>query len=301
MSKKHVLVIVGPTAVGKTKLTVELAKKLGASVLNADSRQVFRELSVGTAKPTLEEMEGVKHYFVNDRSISVEFSAGHFEKEGLEVLNKLFKHETIAIISGGSGLYVDALCYGLSEIPKVGNDIRIRLKERVDSDGIDVLYAELMKLDPTYARKIDPENQQRIVRALEVCLGTGKPFSSFRTGSAEKRNFNMHFIGLELPRNELYERINTRMDQMIDSGLFAEAESMLPYRQHNALQTVGYSEVFGYLDGVYEKSEAIRLLKRNSRRYAKRQLTWFKKNESIHWFEPTQINEILKLVTSWIN
>lgn len=301
MSKKHVLVIVGPTAVGKTKLTVDLAEQLGVNVLNADSRQIFKELSIGTAKPTPQEMRGVKHYFVDDRSIATDFSAGHFEKEGLEVLNKIFEKDDIAIVSGGSGLYVDALCYGFSEIPKVEEEIRTRLKERVKEEGLDVLYAELEKLDPEYAQKIEPENQQRIVRALEVCLGTGQPFSSFRTGSAEKRNFYLHFIGLELPREVLYDRINRRMDQMIEAGLFEEAERMLPFRQHNALQTVGYSEIFGYLDGLYDKKEAIRLLKRNSRRYAKRQLTWFKKNESIHWFEPTHFDEILKLVKSWVD
>ena len=301
MPEKHVLVIVGPTAVGKTQLTVQLAKELGVSVLNADSRQVFKELKIGTAKPTPIEMSGVKHYFVNDRNITQEFSAGHFEKEGLEVLAEIFENRDVAIVSGGSGLYVDALCYGFSDIPKVKNELRENLKERVKKEGLEVLFEQLKILDPNYANEIDPDNQQRIVRALEVCIGTGKPFSAFRTGSAQKRDFKIHFIGLELPRELLYERINSRMDMMVENGLFEEAQRMLPYRQHNALQTVGYTEIFGYLDGHYDKQEAIRLLKRNSRRYAKRQLTWFKKNESVHWFEPTQIDQILKLVKSWID
>lgn len=301
MPEKHVLVIVGPTAVGKTQLTVQLAKELGVSVLNADSRQVFKELKIGTAKPAPIEMSGVKHYFVNDRNITQEFSAGHFEKEGLEVLAEIFKNRDVAIVSGGSGLYVDALCYGFSDIPKVKNELRENLKERVKKEGLEVLFEQLKILDPNYANEIDPDNQQRIVRALEVCIGTGKPFSAFRTGSAQKRDFKIHFIGLELPRELLYERINSRMDMMVENGLFEEAQRMLPYRQHNALQTVGYTEIFGYLDGHYDKQEAIRLLKRNSRRYAKRQLTWFKKNESVHWFEPTQIDQILKLVKSWID
>ena len=301
MPEKHVLVIVGPTAVGKTQLTVKLAKELGVSVLNADSRQVFKELKIGTAKPAPIEMSGVKHYFVNDRNITQEFSAGHFEKEGLEVLAEIFKNRDVAIVSGGSGLYVDALCYGFSDIPKVKNELRENIKERVKKEGLEVLFEQLKILDPNYANEIDPDNQQRIVRALEVCIGTGKPFSAFRTGSAQKRNFKIHFIGLELPRELLYERINSRMDMMVENGLFEEAQRMLPYRQHNALQTVGYTEIFGYLDGHYDKQEAIRLLKRNSRRYAKRQLTWFKKNESVHWFEPTQIDQILKLVKSWID
>ena len=301
MPEKHVLVIVGPTAVGKTQLTVQLAKELGVSVLNADSRQVFKELKIGTAKPAPIEMSGVKHYFVNDRNITQEFSAGHFEKEGLEVLAEIFENRDVAIVSGGSGLYVDALCYGFSDIPKVKNELRENLKERVKKEGLEVLFEQLKILDPNYANEIDPDNQQRIVRALEVCIGTGKPFSAFRTGSAQKRNFKIHFIGLELPREQLYERINSRLDTMVENGLFEEAQRMLPYRQHNALQTVGYTEIFGYLDGHYDKQEAIRLLKRNSRRYAKRQLTWFKKNESVHWFEPTQIDQILKLVKSWID
>lgn len=300
MRRKQLIVIVGPTAVGKTKLTVQLAREIGAKVINADSRQVFKELSIGTAKPKNEEMEGVKHYFVNDRSIKEEFSAGHFEREGLDLLDHLFKTDDYLILSGGSGLYIDALCYGFSEIPEVDHTVRYELKERVKKEGLGILYDELVKLDPEYAQKIDADNQQRVVRALEVCIGTGKPFSYFRTGSAFLRNFKLHFIGLELPREILYDRINKRMDKMIANGLFEEAEKMKQYRHHNALQTVGYSEIYGYLDNEYDKEEAIRLLKRNSRRYAKRQLTWFKKNESIHWFEPTQYNEILKLVNSWI-
>lgn len=294
MNKKHLIVIVGPTAVGKTALTVELALALNTKVLNADSRQVFKELSIGTAKPSTNELKGVRHYFVNDRSIADEFSAGHFEKEGLAILEDIFKKENLAILSGGSGLYVDALCYGFSDIPKVKSEIRTALKGRVELDGVKSLYEDLLVLDPVYAKSINSENQQRIVRALEVCIGTGKPFSSFRTGSAHLRNFELHFIGLELPREVLYVRINNRMDYMIENGLFEEAKSNEKYKNHNALKTVGYSEIFGYFEGHYDKEEAIRLLKRNSRRYAKRQLTWFKKNELVQWFEPTQLEEIMK-------
>jgi tRNA dimethylallyltransferase len=293
MNHKHLIVIVGPTAVGKTALTVELALNLGAKVLNADSRQVFKELSIGTAKPTIEELKGVPHFFVNDRSIKDDFSAGHFEREGLEVLDSIFKNENIAIVSGGSGLYIDALCYGFSAIPKVDEKIRVSLNNRVESDGVGVLYSELLKLDPVYAHSIDPENQQRIVRALEVCIGSRKPFSSFRTGSSQKRKFKIHFIGLELPRDILYGRINSRMDEMIKNGLFEEAKKNKAYKSMNALQTVGYSEVYGFLENLYDKEETVRLLKRNSRRYAKRQLTWFKKNEAVQWFAPTQLDEII--------
>ncbi len=293
MNKKHLIVIIGPTAVGKTALTTALALSLNAKVLNADSRQVFKELAIGTAKPTKEEMKGVAHFFVNDRSIKDEFSAGHFEKEGLEILKEIYKKDDVAILSGGSGLYVDALCFGFSEIPKVDPEIRVSLKKRVDSDGVQSLYSELYALDPKYANGINPENQQRIVRALEICIGTGKPFSSFRTGSEKQREFTLHFIGLELPRDILYERINARMDWMIENGLFEEAKLNFEHKLHNALQTVGYTEIFGYFDGHYDRQEAVRLLKRNSRRYAKRQLTWFKKNKLVQWFEPTQLKKIL--------
>lgn len=293
MNKKHLIVIVGPTAVGKTALTVELAQNLGVKVLNADSRQVFKELAIGTAKPTLQELKSVPHFFIDDRSIIEEFSAGHFEKQGLQILSKIYEEDDIAILSGGSGLYIDALCYGFSDIPVVDSQIRVNLKERVTIEGVESLYKQLLDLDPSYAKNIEPENQQRIVRALEVCLGTGKPFSSFRTGSALEREFNLHFIGLELPRNILYERINTRMDWMIENGLFEEAKANEKHKIHNALKTVGYTEIFGFFEGKYDKDEAIRLLKRNSRRYAKRQLTWFKKNELVQWFEPTQLDDIL--------
>ncbi|MCF6353234.1 MAG: tRNA (adenosine(37)-N6)-dimethylallyltransferase MiaA [Cyclobacteriaceae bacterium] len=300
INKKHLVVVVGPTAVGKTALTVQLAEHFGVSVLNADSRQVFKELFVGTAKPTLEELQGVPHYFVNDRSITDEFSAGHFEKEGLAVLDVIFEKENIAILSGGSGLYIDALCYGFSEIPKVDASIRLALKAKEQVEGVEPLYKELQRLDPEYAKTINPENQQRIIRALEICIGTGKPFSYFRTGAQAQRNFELHFIGLELPRDILYERINVRMDAMIAAGLFEEAKANEPFKATNALQTVGYSEIFSYFEGKYDKEEAIRLLKRNSRRYAKRQMTWFKKNELVQWFEPTQLNKIIDYLTPLI-
>ncbi len=296
-NKKHLIVIIGPTAVGKTALTVQLAKHFGLKVLNADSRQVFKELSVGTAKPLLEELQGVPHYFINDRSIKDEFSAGHFEKEGLRVLTKIFNKEDVAILSGGSGLYIDALCFGFSDIPKVDLSIRRALKEREKKEGVAQLFTELQQLDNEYAKTINPENQQRIIRALEICIGTGKPFSSFRTGAQEQRKFAVHFIGLELPREVLYKRINNRMDDMIANGLFEEAQKNEMFKEANALQTVGYSEIFGFLEGKYEKEEAIRLLKRNSRRYAKRQMTWFKKNELVQWFAPTQLHEIIAYLT----
>lgn len=301
MNKKHLIVIVGPTAVGKTALTVQLAKHLGVDVLNADSRQVFKELAIGTAKPSLEELDKVPHYFIDDRSILDEFSAGHFEKEGLAILDELYKNNDVAILSGGSGLYIDALCFGFSTFPKVDPTIRAKLNLRLEEEGVGPLFRKLEKLDPDYAQSINPKNQQRIIRALEICIGTGKPFSSFRTGAQEQRTFDLHFIGLELPREALYDRINARMDVMIVNGLFEEAKLNAQYKDVNALKTVGYSEIFGFLEGLYDKEEAVRLLKRNSRRYAKRQMTWFKKNDSVQWFEPTQLNPIIDYLTLRLN
>ncbi len=292
MTKNTLVVIVGPTAVGKTALSVQLAQELGCAVLNADSRQVFKELNIGTAKPTEAEMQGVRHYFVNDRSITEDFSAGIFEREALAVLQREFTQQPVCIMSGGSGLYIDAVCYGLDAFPKVDKALREQLTQRLEQEGARALYKELQQVDPDYAAMVEPTNSQRIVRGLEVYLASGQTYSSLRKGSSRQRDFELYFIGLEMPRDELYERINQRMDAMIAAGLFDEVRALLPYREKNALQTVGYQEVFLYLDGQIDKAEAIRLLKRNSRRYAKRQLTWFKRNEQIKWYHPQDFESI---------
>ncbi len=284
--------IVGPTAVGKTRVSVELAKRFACAVINADSRQLFKEMAIGTAKPTEAEMQGVKHYFVDDRSVAVEFSAGKFEQEALQVLAEEFKEKDVCLMSGGSGLYIDAVCLGLNDFPAVAPAVRQELNRALQEKGVAALYRELRQADPDYAGQVSPNNAQRIIRALEIYRASGQTYSSLRTGMAAKRNFNIHYIGLEIPRADLYARINERMDEMIAKGLFAEAERLLPYRQQNALQTVGYNEVFMYFDGRVDKQEAIRLLKRNSRRYAKRQLTWFKKNPETVWFHPQAVEQI---------
>ena len=286
MPDKSLIVIVGPTAVGKTAIGVELAKKLSCAVISADSRQLFKEMQIGTAKPTSEEMDGVKHYFVNDRSIEMEFSAGKFEHEALQVIEEEFTVNDVCIVVGGSGLYIDALCLGLNDFPIVNPEIRAALNKRLLVEGVENLYQQLIEVDPAYAKEIELNNSQRIIRALEIYNSSGKTFSSFRLGMNSQRNFKIQYIGLELPREELYQRINSRMDTMIDQGLFDEAIGLLAYRHKNALQTVGYNEIFMYHDGIIDEKEAIRLLKRNSRRYAKRQLTWFKRNEEIEWFNP---------------
>jgi len=296
--RKYLVVIVGPTAVGKTTASVELAKYFNCAILNADSRQVFRELNIGTAKPTIAEMQGVHHYFVNDRNVKEEYSAGQFEKEALKILKKEFAANNYAICAGGSGLYVDALCYGLNEFPEPDMEIRKSLNGAFLESGISPLQAQLLSLDPDYAKQVDLDNPQRVIRALEICLSADRPFSELRTGALADRDFEIIFVGLELSREELYERINGRMDEMIGAGLFEEVQSLLKLRQHNALQTIGYKEVFDFLDGRFDKMEAIRLLKRNSRRFAKRQMTWFKKNQRIKWFAPNQIDQIISYIES---
>lgn len=292
MPNKSLIVIVGPTAVGKTKVSVELALKLNCKIISADSRQLFKEMNIGTAKPTIEEMQGVDHFFVDDRSIKEEFSAGIFEKEALEVINEEHKTNDLCIMSGGSGLYIDAVCLGLNDFPVVDSTIRKDLMERLEKEGSSKLYSDLEQVDPDYAHEIEENNSQRIVRALEIYYASGKTYSSLRTGMNTARNFKIHFIGLELPREELYDRINSRMDDMINQGLFEEAQGLLDYKDKNALQTVGYNEIFQYNDGLIDKKEAIRILKRNSRRYAKRQLTWFKRNKEISWFNPNELDKI---------
>ena len=251
-------------------------------------------MQIGTAKPTTEEMDGVKHYFINDRSIEEEFSAGRFEHEALQVIEEEFASKDVCMVVGGSGLYVEALCLGLNDFPEVKPAVREALNKRLLAGGVEKLYQHLTEVDPEYAKEIESKNSQRIIRALEIYNSSGKSYSSFRLGMNSRRNFNIHYIGLELPREELYQRINSRMDSMIEQGLFDEALGLLAYRDKNALQTVGYNEVFMYHDGLIDEKEAIRLLKRNSRRYAKRQLTWFKRNQEIKWFDPLEIENIYK-------
>jgi tRNA dimethylallyltransferase len=292
MPGKSLIVILGPTAVGKTAVSVELAQKLSCAVISADSRQLFKEMQIGTAKPTVEEMGGVKHYFIDDRSIDKEFSAGKFEREALQVIEEEFAGNDLCIVAGGSGLYIDALCMGLNDFPVVKPEVRESLNKKLLADGIETLFQQLTEVDPDYAQEIESQNSQRIIRALEIFKSSGKTYSSFRLGMSSRRNFNIIYLGLEMPREQLYERINARMDKMIEHGLFNEAINLLPYRDKNALQTVGYNEVFMYHDGFIDKKEAIRLLKRNSRRYAKRQLTWFKRNEEIKWFNPLDSDKI---------
>lgn len=294
--KPLLIVIVGPTAVGKTSTSIALANEFKAEIVSADSRQFYREMEIGTAKPTKEELALAKHHLVNNLSIQDEYSVGQFEKDALGVIAKLFIDDKIAIMVGGSGLFVDAVCNGLDDFPDIDPNFRIQLNSLYKSKGILPLQVELEEHDPEYYEIVDRQNPQRLIRALEVIRATGNTFTSFRKRKKVERPFHVLKIGLEMDREQVYQRIDQRMDQMIDAGLFEEAERLYPYKELNALQTVGYQEVFAYLDDQYDKDEAVRLLKRNSRRYAKRQMTWFKRDESTHWFNPDQLDKMVLLI-----
>ncbi|MCU0339488.1 MAG: tRNA (adenosine(37)-N6)-dimethylallyltransferase MiaA [Spirosomaceae bacterium] len=290
---KRLVVIAGPTAVGKTDLCVRLAQALRAEVISADSRQFYRELNIGTAKPTLDELGGVPHHFINSHSIQTLYSAGAFERDALVLLERLFQTHDTVIATGGSGLYIKALCEGLDDLPETPPALRAELMNRLDTEGLASLQAQLQALDPVYCAQNDLQNTQRVVRALEVCLLTGQPFSSFRARQTAQRPFEIVPIALDRDRADLYARIDARMDKMLADGLVEEVRSLEAYRTHNALQTVGYKEVFDYFEGVYDYDEMVRLLKRNSRRYAKRQITWFKHQGNFEWFAATDFEGIL--------
>jgi len=290
--EKNLLIICGPTAIGKTSLGVEVAKWLHTEIISADSRQLYQEMSIGTAKPSLAEMQNVKHYFVDSHSVEILYSVGDFERDALEVLDKLFQiHDTVVVV-GGTGLYIKALCEGLDEFPEVPLSLREELNEIWHTQGIEPLQEKLKILDPVYAAQMDIQNPQRVVRALEICIGTGQPFSSFLSSSKKKRNFNVIKIGLNTERAKLFDNINKRVDIMFENGLLEEVQKLFPLRHLNALQTVGYKELFDYLEGQLTLEEAKELIKRNTRHYAKRQLTWFKKDQEIKWFEPKFDDEL---------
>jgi len=290
------IVLAGPTAVGKTDLSIRLAKKLNCDIISADSRQFFKELNIGTAKPTTAEMCGVNHHFIDFLSVKEDFSSGKFELEVLQLLPGIFDTNNRVIMTGGSGLYIQAVCDGMNDIPQVDPQFREDLYEELDRHGLDALLQELKVKDPGYYLSVDKNNPQRIIRALEICRGTGNPYSSFRQDHKSKRDFEIIKIGLDRAREDLFKRIDIRMDQMIARGLIEEAKINYQYRHLNALKTVGYKEVFDYLEGKYDFEETVRLLKRNSRRYAKRQLTWFKKDPEFEWFHPENFKSILMYI-----
>lgn len=296
--KKFLLLVVGPTAVGKTDLCLKLAKKFKTEIVSCDSRQFYREMNLGTAKPSPQELQEVAHHLINSLSIEEEYDVRKFEKDALQVLDSIFQKSDVAIMTGGSGLFADAISNGLDEIPDVDPKVRLQLIKEFEEKGLEWLQSELAAADPEYFDQVDRQNPQRLMRAIEVYRGTGLKFSSFRVKRKANRPFRIIKIGLDRPRQELYDRIDLRMDQMIASGLFDEADALFGKRLLNALQTVGYSEIFGFMEGKYDQEEAIRLLKRNSRRYAKRQMTWFRRDETIRWFHPDQGEEIMAWIES---
>ncbi len=297
MLQKKLFVIVGPTAVGKTALAVALAKQLGTEIVSADSRQAYKEMEIGTAKPSAQELSEVRHHFINSHSIHQDFNAGQYEREAYTLLQSLFKTHDHVVMVGGSGLYIKAVIDGFDEIPEVPEVIRTSIEKQYSEKGITWLQSELARLDPDLYEIIDQQNPHRLIRALEVSTFTGKSIQYFRGKVKREHPFQVIKIGLEMRREELYERINMRMDKMIEQGLFEEAESLFSLKHLNALQTVGYQEVFDYLDGKYDRAEAVRLLKQHSRHYAKRQMTWFKRDQDVHWLEASRdIENLLQSV-----
>lgn len=302
MSSKQptLIVIVGPTGSGKTSLAVTLARHYSAPIISTDSRQFYRGLPIGTAQPTPEELSLAEHHFIADREVDDDFNSGRYEQEALARLDELFKSHDVVVAVGGSGLYIQALCEGMDNLPEADDELRQSLKQRLESEGLEPLFEELRRLDPDYAEVVDRHNPARIMRALEVCITSGKPYSLQRKGEKQQRPFRIVKIGTDLPRDVLYARINLRVDMMISEGLEAEARAMLPKRHLNALQTVGYREMFDYFNGNCSLDEAIELIKRNSRRYAKRQLTWFRRDAEIAWFSPHDIEPIISHIDAKI-
>lgn len=285
-SKKTLIVIGGPTGSGKTDLSIKVAQHFRAPILSADSRQFFRGMAIGTAQPTAEQLAAAEHHLIASHDITEEYNCGRYEKEALEILGHLFATHDIVVAVGGSGLYIDALCYGMDELPKASPELRAELNERLEKGDFESLRAQLKKLDPVYYQQVDLNNPARVIRALEVCLASGKPYSEQRSGKRAQRDFDIIKIATNMPRPILYERIDRRVDIMIEDGLEQEARDLYPHRKLNSLQTVGYREMFDYFDGKCSREEAIELIKRNSRRYAKRQITWFGRDKAIERFDP---------------
>lgn len=296
MSIKRLVVIVGPTGSGKTDLSIRLARHYRAPILSTDSRQVYRGMPIGTAQPSKEQLEAVEHHFIASHDINDRLNCGAYEVQALDCLEKLFTQHDIVVVVGGSGLYVQALCEGLDDLPQADEQLRRELEQQLADMGIEALVDRLRELDPDYCEAVDRSNPARVIRALEVCLQTGRPYSALRTGARRERPFRIIKIGVDLPRKILYDRINRRVDAMIADGLEQEARHLYPFRALNALQTVGYREFFEYFDGRIPYEQAVELIKRNSRRYAKRQLTWFRRDTQIRWFDPADAEAMINYI-----
>ena len=305
---KKLIVITGPTAVGKTDLCMEIARQFDIPIINADSRQLFQQLPIGTAQPTKEQLAQVRHYFVGTLDIQDYYSASKYEQDVMKLLQQLFSDSEYALLSGGSMMYIDAVCNGIDDIPTVDDETRALMKRRLAEEGLEALVAELKQLDPEHYELVDRQNPRRVVHALEICHMTGKTYTSFRKADQEKkttgsrgqqRPFDIIKIGLNREREELYNRINSRVDQMMADGLLKEAETMLPYRGANALNTVGYKELFNYFDGIWDLTEAVERIKGNTRRYARKQLTWFKRDQQMRWFHPEDQESIMNYISQY--
>lgn len=293
LKEKHLIAIVGPTGAGKTSASIAVAQYFNTEVISSDSRQIYKDLTIGTAAILPEEQQGIPHHFVGTLDIASAFNAFEYEQEALKTMECCFQKHNTLVMCGGSMMYVDAVCKGIDVMPDVDLDIRAQLKQKAEEDGVATLAAQLKEVDMEYYHSVDIKNPARVIHGLEVFLTTGKPISSFRQNAPKERPFRITKIGITLPREELYERINMRVDQMLDAGLVEEARRFYPYRDYNSLKTVGYRELFMHFDGDISLEEAVRLIKRNSRRYAKKQLTWFRKDETVQWFSPKCISEII--------
>jgi len=291
---KTLIVVTGPTAVGKTALCLDIARHYGIPIINADSRQIYRDMKIGTAAPTEEQLRQVRHFFVGTLGLSDYYSASMYEQEVINLLDTLFKTSDYALLSGGSMMYIDAVCNGIDDIPTVDKETRAMMKRRLAEEGLEKLCEELYRLDPEHYAIVDKKNPRRVVHALEICYMTGRTYTSFRKNEQKQRDFRIIKIGLNRQRDLLYERINQRVDQMISDGLEEEARRLLPYRTMNALNTVGYKEMYAYLDGTWSLDEAIERMKGNTRRYARKQLTWFKRDPLMKWFEPAPLETDLQ-------
>ena len=292
------IVVAGPTGSGKSALAVRLAQYYNAPIISTDSRQVFRGLAIGTAQPTAEELAAATHYFIADREVEDDFNSGRYEAEALALLERLFEDNEYVVAVGGSGLYIQALCEGMDNLPEADKTVREALQQRLKSEGLEALVADLRERDPEYAAKVDINNPSRVMRALEVCIVTCRTYTEQRIGQKAERSFNIVKIATDMPRDVLYDRINRRVDMMVADGLVEEARAVYPKRHLNSLQTVGYREMFDYFDGTISLDEAIELIKLNSRHYAKRQMTWFRRDTEFAWFSPSDIEQIIEYINA---
>jgi tRNA dimethylallyltransferase len=296
--KRTLIVILGPTAIGKTNTSIAIAQHFNTEIVSADSRQIYRELYIGTATPDSQQLNTVKHHFIQTHSIHQYYNASKYETEALIELDKIFEKNNVAVMSGGSMLYIDAVCKGIDDLPPIDMEIRNAVIKRCEKDGLDSLRFELKRVDPVYYAKTDLKNYKRILHALEIFYMTGKPYSSFMTKTEKQRNFEIIKIGLNTDRSLLHQRINLRVEQMVANGLIDEAKSVYDFKNLNSLNTVGYKELFQYFDGEITLEEAVELIKRNTRRYARRQLTWFNKDENIKWFEANDYQNIFNYIAA---